>query len=420
MKKVLAILLALLMVCSLVACGAKQEAQPSPSESASPSAPAESQKPEESAEPTESEVKEDEKEKEDYWWVGDGIYNPQTHDLSDGTASGVKVDPYSRETYQFVYLCSSLATQWCKDIADTLETFEEEYNFKLTVSQSNSKNDVFLQLVETFCGQNVDGMVMNAPEEACQTIVDMCAEAKIPILFESTAFIDADGKMIGSGVELNAWGCGAGCSEWLFNNYKDYFGDIDLSKAGFIPVTYSPVVSFFNRHTGAVEKWLELAEPEGFLEEHVFMADLVTAGGFNAEYAYNEVAAILAGHQEIEYWFMVCVQDTPGQGAVRAIEAAQKEDCSLICSVGGSVLITEWAAGYEGPWAACNFYEAYTFSEYLAPGLCQLADGTATPETLWPDWKDPTGQTDFCSVRIIGQGVTKWEHEKLARYITTA
>jgi ABC-type sugar transport system substrate-binding protein len=313
------------------------------------------------------------------------------------------------EPKTIVYLCNSLTVQWSQDVADALESFADEYNFKLTAQDSGNNNEKAIQLLETFSAQKVDGFIFMLSRDIGERVNEIALQSGIPYLFESIALVDSNGKIQTSGVELNGYDCGAQCSIWISENYETYLGDVtDWSEAGFISVTFSSVPNLAERNVGAQEAIRE------YLPEctNIFEADLVSQGTGNAETAYSEVAAVINSNPQVKKWMIVAVQDAYGQGAARAVEGAGFDKQSVVVSVGGENLLKEWDAGYEGCWAACNYFEAYNYAEQLIPGLFSIIDGETTAEELWPEWK--VEGTNFSSMRITGKMATKDTYKDVA------
>ena len=354
MKRIIALLLALLMVFALVACAAKEESKPADDKTDAPAA---------------------------------------SDDGGDAPAA-------SDEPYEIVYLAPSFGVEWCVDVRDNLMLFEDEYNIKILSGDSDNNNDKYLTQVETYCGQGVDGFIIMCYNEIAEPVLDTIREYNIPVVFDSIKLTDQDGNLLVNGVELNGYDCGYKCGEWLGQNYKSYLGeDVSMDTLGLIVVTMSSVSNLTARAEGAVDS-LEAAFPN----VPIITADLVAQGEGNSTTAYNEVAPKLSANPDIEHWLIIGVQDTYGQGAARAVESLGLDDVTLVVSAGGENLIPEWEVGYEGCWVACNVFSAYTYCEYFVPGIISLIEGTATEADLWPEWKE--GDT-YSSVQISGSMATK-------------
>ena len=170
---------------------------------------------------------------------------------------------------------------------------------------------------------------------------------------------------------------------WLADNYKTYWGeDIDTSKIGLIPITFSRVTGINDRVPGMTDVFKECF-PES--ADNIYIEDLVQTS-FSVDGAYEQISTRLVATQEIEHWFIIAAVDDWATGALRATEAIDAVDKVLITCCQGNAFVNEMKTGYSGDcWVSCCYVPEKEFSEYMAAGLVALMDGRATVETLWPD-----------------------------------
>jgi ABC-type sugar transport system substrate-binding protein len=221
------------------------------------------------------------------------------------------------------------------------------------------------------------------------------------VLFRSQGFAvfalfnsvrDENGKSLVPTVGLDQYATGAMTMQWLIDNYKTYWGDIDTSKLGLISMTFSVSVDLNDREVGAQDVFKKNFPNNTNL---IFVADGVTGTGSGEDIGYNLSSAILAAHPEVEYWFITNCLEMYAQGATRAVEQLGMEDRVLITACGSDIACSEWENGYEGCWASAIAISNYL---YAAPSLCALVsllDGKSTPESLWPDMKTPGDVASF-------------------------
>lgn len=375
MKKIIALLLALLMIFSLVACSSSNNDgdvdSPSSSEDVSPSGENEGGK----------------------------------------TASG---DHSNRDPFELVYMCGSFGNVWCKNIETAMKSLQEEYNFTLYSGSYEYDNNKCITDVETYCDQGVDGFVMNVGEDIVNRAFEVTSEYGIPWLTESTCCRDENGILLTSGVELNAYSVGVDIGTWIVENYKEHFGidSFEGKTVGYINPTYSIVLSFQNRCQGAYDQIMA-----AFPDAEVFEPDLMVQNDISSSGAYNEISPILAAHPEIDYWLITCVIDDWGLGAARAAESMGITDKVLITSAGGEALILEWDNGYDsdgtGCWKMCSYYEAMDYVEYLIPGMIDILEGKCTMEELWPEFKEEG--SDYSAVQVGGTPCTRENYQDLIK-----
>jgi len=377
MKKIIALFLALLLVFALFGCKPKENTPDTPSTPA------------------------------------DTGTSSETPPSDSGT-----IDRNERDPYSILYMCSSLAIMWCKNIETSLLSMEEEYNFKLISADTNRDGDKYISNIETYADQGVDGMLLNADATIAQRAYEVSAEYGVPVVFESTAMRADDGALLTSGVELNAYDVGVTCANWLIDNYKTYWGEeeLDQSTLGILIMTYSPVDSFVLRSNGAHDT-LAAAFPDA----NMFIGDLAAQGASNAEAAYNEAAPIVSAHPEIKHWLFSAALDDYGLGANRALEDNNLGTCdiSLGATVGGEVLLSQWEEGYDedgkGSWKACAYFEAYDYAEILLPGMIKHLDEGTPIDQLWPDHREAGSDSTHASIKISGTPCMKADYKALVK-----
>jgi ABC-type sugar transport system substrate-binding protein len=365
MKKIIALLLAFLMVFSLVACS--------------------------------SNTNDDDKTTDDA---------STTASSDNGSEEGTPSADGEREPYELVYMCNTFGNVWCKNTETAMKSLEDEYNFKLLSTDTDYDMDLWMTNIETYCDQGVDGFLCSTDETMTERTYEVTSAYGIPFLSCDTAIRDSEGKLLTSGVELNAYQVGCDTASWIVDNYKEHFGidSFDGKKVGYISIHYSSFLSFENRCAGAEDTILA-----AFPDVQLFTPDLLAQGGMTADCAYNEVSPILASNPDIDYWLITAVIDDWGLGAARAVESVGLESKTLITSAGGESLVLEWDNGYDadgtGCWKACCYYEAMDYVELLIPGIISILDGETTMEHIWDEW-DEEG-SEYASYLVGGTLVTK-------------
>lgn len=374
--------MALLMIFSLFACGqGTTTASPAASSSAPSVAPSTEPSPSAAQEPSPS---------------ADADISAGANEIgffNDG------VDPASRETYDIVwsYMRPMALMQ---NINNVLVEMEQKLNFKTTAYCANSDIDALIQNIEIFAGQEVDGFIIVIDPTASDRIKEVLDETGIPYIAMLNSVRDENGSAIVPCVGLEGLEAGAKTVQWLYDNYKTYWGDIDATKIGLLDFNFSPNVDFNNRHDGAMAKFQELLPSN----TQIFTADGVS-GKLDEQTGYDLASATLAANPDVEYWFVTACIELYSQGAARAVEALKMEDKVLITNVGSDVLSAEWDNGYDGCWVSCLAVSDYQYTTPAICGLIALMDGVATPETLWSSKRLPTDQVTFYN--ISNEMVTK-------------
>lgn len=376
MKKAISILLAMLMIFSLFACGKTSTPTASPSESAAASASAEASQAPASTGATDVTASED----------SVGFF-------SDG------VDPASRDTYDIVFAYPR-PMQLMQNITNVLEQLSTKLNFKLATTTGDNDIDVYIQNLEVLASQGVDGFINVIDPTSSARIKEVLDELGVPYIGLLNTVRDSSGSSIVPCIALDGYACGEKEVQWLYDNYKNYWGEIDQSQVGFIDITFSANKDFQDRHDGAMAKFKELFPNN----TKIFTADGVV-GKLDTDTGYNMVAPIFSANSDVKYWFVVSCLEMYAQGSARAAESLKIEDKVLISCVGSDILTSEWDNGYSGCWVTCVAVSNYLYAVPTICGLIAMIDGKATPDSLWTSKREPT---DKASVYYINnEMVTK-------------
>ncbi len=368
MKKAISILIALLLIFTLFACNKPAEPETSPGEtsaapSVQPSAPQETAAPESQAPGTSGPV--------------DVSAN---EDAIGFFPSGV--DPYSRDTYEIVFAYPRNMTLM-QNLTDRLEEFSEKLNYNLTTTTGDGDIDIYLQNIEVMAAKT-DGFITNPDPATSERIVEVLNETGAKYMIMLNSVRDENGKALLPCATLDGFASGEAEVQWLYDNCKTYWGEIDTSKIGLLNINWSANVDLASRFDGALAKFKEIL-PDN---DAIFDCDGVT-GKMDAETGYNMTTPIFSANPDVEYWFVTSALEMYAHGAARAAESLNIDDRVLITCVGSDILREEWDNGYEGCWVSCVAVSDYLYVAPTISALVALLDGTATPESLWQSKRGP-------------------------------
>jgi ABC-type sugar transport system substrate-binding protein len=369
-KKAISVLLAILMLFTLLSCAAKEEAaSQEPSPSALPASTPPSEEP--SAAPSESAVVDVSKNADEIGFFESGV------------------DPKSRDTYNIVHmypftlLLYELMTQSFNDLAERL-------NVTITPNTTEGDYDKFIQNIEVFAQQGkTDGFIVVIDATTSARIKEVLDETGIPYIAWCNSVRDESGSELVPCVGLDQYAASQTTLQWLYDNHKTYWGEIDTTQIALMNTNASSNVDLNDRAVGAEDKFKELIPTNA----GVYNLDMVA--DFTQDAAFNQASATFSAHPEIKYWFVTNCVEMYSQGVARAAEQLGIEDKVLITDVGSDILCSEWETGYDGSWVSCLAISNYL---YAAPALCGLVamiDGKATPESLWSDMRAPGDQYTF-------------------------
>jgi ABC-type sugar transport system substrate-binding protein len=268
-------------------------------------------------------------------------------------------------------------------------------NFTTIAYCSNGDLDAMLQNIEIFADQGVDGFIINIDAATSARIKEVLDTTGVPYIAMLNSVRDDNGSAIVPVVGLEGFEGGEKVVQWLFDNYSNYWGDIDPSRIGLLNYTFSPNIDFVDRHDGGLARFQQLIPNNA----GVFSVDGVS-GGLNEQAGFDLAAATLAANPEVEYWFISACLELYAQGATRAVESLGMEDRVLITTIASDILTAAWDAGYEGAWVSCLAISNYQWTVPAICGLISLINGTSTWETLWAYRRLPTDRYTFFAVEL--------------------
>jgi ABC-type sugar transport system substrate-binding protein len=317
MKKFLAIVLALLLALTLLACNKTTDDTSSPASEPASQAPA-TQAP--ASQPPAS-----------------GAPAATTDDSGAFVIPAVDfrapTDPFSRDTYKIVNL-NIFQTPFGAFMDECYIQLGEKLNYTYTNLSSNADIDNFMTNIETCAAQDYDGMIIQGDFTTQDRIFDIVKENNIKFIPGLSPFVDADNNYVMSSVVMDSYDLGGDALQFMVDNFGKYAdGSIDISEIGFITITFSTVTDLNARVDGALARYTELY-PE-LVETNYFVNDTVNAGvnAITAQAAYDTVAPTVSGHPEMKGWIVFGSVEDFAAGAARALEDLGKQGVAVVTPV---------------------------------------------------------------------------------------
>lgn len=245
--------------------------------------------------------------------------------------------------------------------------------------------DDFYNQLQIYADQGYDGYILDGDPTTGSRTLDLTKELGITNWMTATSALkDTDGTVMWPCVTLDSETIGNNQTQWLYDNYKKYFGDVDVKQIGYIYVDYSVIPNLHQSEVGAENKAKELFKE--IYPDNFFIADLA-GEAFTAEASYNKVSPILSSHSNIKYWMIAADNELYGTGAARAEEALGFSSKNAITiSINGDSLYQAWGTGYDGCWVASVNSPMKMFTGPIINALVSMMDGAVTAETLWPEY----------------------------------
>ena len=370
MKKLMALLLALVMVFSLVACG---ESQPSttPDKPSSPSPGGENT-------------------------PAAGNTPAAASDFTAALGFALSPDTLKKtgEKYKTVFISFS----WDNTIehaAALMRHVLEPLGCEFTAIASDSNPDTFINNVENYVSQGYDGMILNVYSTTSGRTAEILEEAGIPWMPFTSPPHDYDGNIVTPyiGVDDNYVGkrLVQEALAWAKENWPDF--DIKDTYIYMIDVSTAPEL---HARVLAMNEEAQKTCPDAYKIE--IGDSIAEGGGFSPEVAYNMCVRTFAANPDVKYWIVLHPFDYYVSGTCRAAEDYNMVDrvCTVCCN--GDNYLPVLKDGTAGCWRFCLYWDNGLWGYLYACGIYALVSGACKPEELWSDYI--VEGTDFANLRL--------------------
>lgn len=339
-----------------------------------------------------------------------------TSSYSDGTSNIGYFDPTVDYTdnpeYSVVYMMSQTGVLY--DMFDqAFQTWADISNVEYSSFSANNDNDLFLTTIETFATQNVDGFIFDADNTIYPRIAEIADELEIPWMSAMAEALDDDGNRAHPVVGFDNYDFGVQMANWVIDYAKENWPDADMSEIGMMSMDFSLSPQIHERTVGAMDIFLDA----GYLEENFFVADGTSTGTLSAEGGYNLATVIYSFNPQIKYWLVTAFMDDYADGAARAAEQAGIDADVVITTCGGAVPIDHWNAGEYSCWKSAVYSSQLMFAENIFFALYSFMDGTATPETIFPEWIDHSTNQTYAYVNLPTFAITQDNYQEYLEWV---
>ncbi|MBR3586527.1 MAG: substrate-binding domain-containing protein [Oscillospiraceae bacterium] len=378
MKKVVALLLALVMVFALVACGGG-----TPADSGKDATPADSGGNDGGNSGKDTPAPDS----------GDsGDSGAPEHDLTAAGGFGfwqnVADYDFSKEERHKIGLISYSWDQMLQTIADNFSVWAEKMNCDFMYCDSDSNAETLINNIELYASQGCEGLIINSFSTYVDTVIDLCDELGIPWWSMSEPMVQqSTGKLMAPYAQCNDYQWGYDVATKVAEYVKEAWGDFDTSKTRVLAVSLTTLTVFVERSDG-----FEAAITEKLPGCQFELCDGLSEGGISAEVGYSIASTRATANPDVEHWIYLDVMGYFAPGINTFIDEQKWVDKAVIGSVGGDVHISMLEKGTEGAWKV-NLYSDYSIC-ISAPwfGTYALVAGWGTKEDIWADVK-PEGAT---------------------------
>jgi len=299
--------------------------------------------------------------------------------------------------YKVTYLCannvSGLYSESDRAFAHWAGMMNVDYKGMIDFA---GDNDGMLSQIPQIARDN-DGLIFDAEQTYYPRIAEIMKETGVPWMSFMAAPRDYEiegAPLMAPYVGFEQKDVGAFFGEYLYNKAATEWPGVPYSDIGFIVVDFSGVQALHDRAEGAREA-LEKLDPDMEANRY-FPADTADTF-FDADSSREVVSKILAENPGITYWLVFAEIDDMAIGAAEALEAAGLTDTSFVSAFGGTPLLQQWEAGIQTAWKSAQFLPQVIYTEPIFGALYAFMNGYATPESIYPEWKNVHESTRYGS-----------------------
>ena len=285
----------------------------------------------------------------------------------------------------------------------------------MTCVDGEGSQDTYLTNLELIGTRGFDGAIVDCPPAIQVRGYELLEESGVPYVGFFQTFLDDNNRTVCPNVQLDQYDSGARPMEWLVENYKEFMGDVDISKMGVINLGYSAAPDLYARAAGPEDLYNKYLS-----EGTYFWVDAASAGAdfFSEEVGYNLTSATVSANPQIEYWLVTAPLEVYGPGAARALEDLGKTTANaLVCVMGQGANIADWDSMSEDTMSvnvACLIIHDFNMTYPAVAGVVALIDGRTTKDTLWLEKTPPNYKygNDYGVWEVPCDIVTRWTYKE--------
>lgn len=379
MKKILALLLALVMVVGLCACGEKSNGDDTQTST-------ETKQPVQDSTHAFDDVKKDTAKQ----------YPNQNEDGTINLDTIAHFDPeydYTQnERFKVCYITASGGPLY-EQSAQAYEHWAPLFNMEWTgYINTNGDSDLYISSLRTQLDNGVRGFILDPDSTIFPSVMSVLDEYEgvcwmsqmsPPRDGTSGEGVPVGGNLINNYVGFDNVDSGRQVANRAIRWMKETYPDVSFDEVGFLMADYSTSPPLHERVIGSKEAFLAA----GGKEENFIVADLVSSSaGMTMQAGMDVCGPAVSNHPEIKYWVGNGLFDDVAQGAAAVLDQQGLTDTSCICVFGGSGLIAQFDAGQQDAFRYAIFTAQTLYGEPIIGAVYAYLMGWATPDSIWPSW----------------------------------
>ncbi|MBQ8975762.1 MAG: hypothetical protein IJ072_08600 [Oscillospiraceae bacterium] len=395
MKKLLAIILALVLVMALAACGGgKSDAQTTDDSAQNNSV-------EEKSDDTA--VPEDGGQSDADATTEDSVASkPYPNANEDGTINLDKIAHYDRdydysqnEKYKIAYVASSSSFLY-QGAADAIESWSPLFNLEWAgfIANNDGDSNTWMTFFQQTLDEGVEMFILDPDSTIYPAVIaklEQYPDVKwMPMMGAARDGAEGDGVPLGGNlahpyVGFNDQETGHRLTDRLYSWLQETYPDADPAQVGCIAFDYTLSPALHARAVACEDEWKAIA---GESAGNFWYCD-VTAAGLTYDGAKSVFPGEIAKHTDIKYWLIDGIMDDWALAAADTLEEAGLTDTSCCTTFGGTAFIQQWDGGIRNAARLALATAQTLYDEPILGAVYAFKMGWCTEEEIWPSWVKP-------------------------------
>jgi len=255
---------------------------------------------------------------------------------------------------------------------------------------ANGDTDLFLQQLQNQIDQGVKAFIVDPDATIMQTVqgvlnrhpdVRWMTQMAPPRDGAEGPGIPLGGNLVTSYVGHDHYDAGVHQTERLIEWKNDNFPNVPWNEIGFLAMSFSVSPPLMLRVFGAEDVWMK----ETGSTANFFVADTVSTG-LNMQGAMDAAAPIISTNGQYKHWLVMGLIDDLAQGAATILEQQGLTDTSCVVTFGGSGFISQMDGGQHDAFRYALFTAQYLYGEPIIGAVYAYLNGWATSNSIWPLW----------------------------------
>ena len=400
MKRVLAILIALVMLVAFAAaCGEKTTTNPPPagnSESPQSSAPPPSQSVAPApASPSGTQVDTASGQGAAGEATGESVPFPNAN--KDGTVNldtiahyDVNYDYSQNERYKVTYIAQDGGPLYQMS-AVAYEHWAPLFNMDwFGFQNAGGDADMYMTLLQNSLDQGVRAFILDPDTTIVPTVKALMdqypnaawlTQMAAPRDGTSGPGIPIGGNMVNNYIGFDNYDAGIQVTQKILDWKKENLSNVPWDDIAMLCMQFSTSPPLEERVIGTRDLWNQTTGLPG----NFFTADASTFG-INFQGGLDAVGPVITTNTDYKYWLVNGLIDDFAMAASAVIDQQGLTDNSCVACFGGSGWISQMDAGQHDSFRYALFTAQNLYAEPIIGGVYSFLEGWATPENIWPSW----------------------------------